>query len=205
MKPVDYLESLGFLGPDLIAAHAVHVDEDETLRLKKNGVKIVHTPESNMKLCSGVAPVRRYLEAGMHVALGTDGCASNNDLDMLREMDTAAKLSKVTENDPTSLNARAAMKMATSWGAEALGLADSVGTLEVGKRADLVVIDTDAPHLCPLYDPYSALVYAARGSDVRDVFIDGAPVYRNRRFTRLDPAEIMERVRTLIAGWRPPP
>lgn len=202
MKPVDYLESLGVLGPDLIAVHAVHVDEEETLRLKENGVKIVHTPESNMKLCSGVAPVRRYIKAGMHVTLGTDGCASNNDLDMLREMDKAAKLSKVVEKDPTSLNACTVMKMATSWGAEALGLGMSIGTLEVGKRADLMLIDTDAPHLCPLYDPYSALVYAARGSDVRDVFIDGVPVYRNRRFTRFDPEEIMERVRQLIAGWQ---
>ncbi|MFO8090155.1 MAG: amidohydrolase [Desulfatiglandaceae bacterium] len=202
MKPVEYLESIGFLGPDLIAAHAVHVDEEETQRLKENGVKVVHTPESNMKLCSGVAPVQRYIQTGMHVSLGTDGCASNNDLDMFREMDKAAKLSKVTEKDPTSLDARTVMKMATSWGAEALGLEKSIGTLEVGKRADLMVIDTDAPHLCPLYDPYSALVYAARGSDVRDVFIDGVPVLRNRRFTRLDPAEIIERVRMLAAGWR---
>jgi 5-methylthioadenosine/S-adenosylhomocysteine deaminase len=202
MKPVNYLESIGFLGPDLIAAHAVHIDREETQRLKENDVKIVHTPESNMKLCSGIAPVRRYIQVGLHVSLGTDGCASNNDLDMLGEMDTASKLSKVTEKDPTSLDARTVFKMATCWGAEALGLEEAIGTLEVGKRADLMVIDTDAPHLCPLYDPYSALVYAARGSDVRDVFIDGVPALRNRRFTRLEPAEVMERVRELIAHWQ---
>ncbi|HDR16845.1 MAG TPA: amidohydrolase [Desulfobacteraceae bacterium] len=199
MKPVEYLESTGILGPDLIAVHAVHIDKDETVRLRENGVKIVHTPESNMKLCSGVAPVQGYIGAGMHVALGTDGCASNNDLDMFREMDKAAKLSKMSEKDPTSLDARTVMKMATCWGAEALGLGDLIGTLEIGKRADLMIIDMAAPHLCPLYDPYSALVYAARGSDVRDVFIDGAAVFRNRRFTRLNPVEIMERVREMVA------
>ncbi len=204
MKPVEYLESIGLLGPDLIAVHSIHVDEEEMMYLKNYGVKIVHTPESNMKLCSGVAPVQGYIGAGMHVALGTDGCASNNDLDMLREMDKASKLSKVTEKDPTSLDARTVMKMATSWGAEALGLGNQVGTIEVGKCADLIVVDTASPHLCPLYDPYSALVYAAKGSDVRDVLIDGCAVYRNRRFTRIDADEIMGRVRGLVAQWGHP-
>ena len=201
MKPVKYLESIGFLGPDLIAVHAVHIDEEEMFCLREHGVKIIHAPESNMKLCSGIAPIQDCVAVGIPVALGTDGCASNNDLDMFREMDKAAKLGKTREKDPTCLPARVVLSMATSWAASALGLGASTGTLEPGRCADIIVIDTDAPHLCPIYDPYSALVYAARGSDVRDVFIDGAAVMRNRQFTSLDPAEILARVRRLVAEW----
>jgi 5-methylthioadenosine/S-adenosylhomocysteine deaminase len=201
MKPVEYLESIGLLGTDLIAVHAVHIDEDEMLCLRQNGVNIVHTPESNMKLCSGIAPIQSYIAMGIPVVLGTDGCASNNDLDMFREMDSAAKLGKVSTKDATGLNARTVMLMATAWGASALGFGASTGTIEIGKCADLIIVDTNAPHLCPLYDPYSALVYAARGCDVRDVFINGKAVFRNRSFTDLDQAEITARIRHLVAEW----
>ncbi len=199
MKPALYLESIGLLGPDLIAVHAVHIDDDETACLRRNGVNVVHTPESNMKLCSGAAPVRSCLNSGMKVALGTDGCASNNDLDMFSEMDKAAKLSKLREKNPTSLEARTVMLMATSWSASALGLGSLTGSIETGKRADIIVVDTGAPHLRPIYDPYSALVYSARGTDVRDVFIDGFPVMRDRRFTVLNQAEIIMNVRRLVS------
>lgn len=198
MTPARYLESIGFLGPDLLAVHAIHLDRDEIACLRQNGVNIAHTPESNMKLCSGIAPIRTCVDIGIPVGLGTDGCASNNDLDMFREMDKAAKLGKVSERDPTSLDARTVMEMATSKAAFAIGMGDFIGTLEVGKCADIIVIDTDVPHLCPLYDPYSALVYAARGSDVRDVLIDGAVVMKNRRFTNLNPGEVLSRVRRLV-------
>jgi 5-methylthioadenosine/S-adenosylhomocysteine deaminase len=194
-RPVHYLDQLGLLDERLIAAHAVHLEGAEILRLKERGVKVVHVPESNMKLGSGVARISEMVGEGMVIGLGTDGCSSNNNLDLISEMDTAAKLSKLYEKDPTSLSAETVLKMATIWGAGVIGLENEIGTLERGKKADIIVVDLQRPHLCPMYDPFSALVYAANGADVRDVIVHGKVLMKNREFLSLDATEIRERVR----------
>jgi 5-methylthioadenosine/S-adenosylhomocysteine deaminase len=196
-RPVHYLDELGLINDGLIVAHAVHLDDREIECLKENRVKVVHVPESNMKLGSGVARVLDMVRLGMPIGLGTDGCSSNNNLDMLQEMDTAAKLSKVFSLDPVALDAETVLRMATTWGASVLGLEDQIGTLEVGKKADIIVVDLQVPNLCPVYDPLSALVYSASGADVKDVIVDGKVLMKDRTFTTLDPNEIMERVRRI--------
>jgi 5-methylthioadenosine/S-adenosylhomocysteine deaminase len=196
-RPVHYLDDLGLIGPDLIAAHGVHLDRTEMLRILEGGVKVVHVPESNMKLSSGVAPVFELLRLGVPLGLGTDGCASNNNLDLFREMDTASKLGKVFGLDPVRLKAEEVLRMATSSGAALLGLEKEIGTLEVGKRADVIVVDLKNPHLCPLYDPFSALVYSAGGSDVRDVVVNGKILMKKKEFMTLDLTEILEKVKEI--------
>ncbi|MFO7460495.1 MAG: amidohydrolase [Desulfatiglandales bacterium] len=194
-KPFEHLSALNILGPHVIADHCVHLDDGEIQRIVEHGVRTVHNPESNMKLASGVSPVFKLLRKGVRVGLGTDGCASNNNLDLFAEMDTAAKLSKVEAMDPTVLDALTVLRMTTSMGAEVLGLARTVGSLEEGKKADIIVVDTNKPHLTPMYNPYSHLVYAARGSDVSHVVIDGKPVMEDRRLLSLDLSEILEKAR----------
>lgn len=196
-RPVHYLEQLGLIDKGLIAVHVVHLDESEMECLRAKGVKVVHVPESNMKLCAGVAPIAEMVKMGLTVGLGTDGCASNNNLDLFQEMDTAAKLSKVFNLDPISLDAKTVLKMATTWGASVLGLEKEVGTLEKGKKADIIVVDLHTPHLCPIYDPVSPLVYSASGADVKDVIVNGKVLMRDRKFTILDPIEIMNKVREI--------
>ena len=147
-----------------------------------------------MKLATGVAPVPRFLDSGITVGLGTDGCASNNNLDLFQEMDTTAKLHKVFGNDPTVMDAKSVIIMATIGGAKAIGLGNKIGSIEVGKQADLIIIDTDKPHLTPLYNPVSHIVYAASGSDVRDVLVAGEFLVRNRKLLTLDLDETLERV-----------
>ncbi len=196
-RPVHYLDGLGLINPELIAVHAVHLDQEELECLREKGVRIVHTPESNMKLGSGTARISSMLKMGLTVGLGTDGCSSNNNLDLFQEMDTAAKLSKVTDLDPTSLDARAVLKMSTKWGAAVLGLEKEIGTIEEGKKADIIVVDLNSPHLCPLYDPFSAIVYSADGADVKDVVVNGRVLMKDRQFTTLNPVEIMERVKDI--------
>jgi 5-methylthioadenosine/S-adenosylhomocysteine deaminase len=196
-RPVHYLEALGLIDETLIAAHAVHLDDDELECLRKNRVKVVHLPESNMKLCSGAGRISDMIKMGLKVGLGTDGCSSNNNLDLFCEMDTAAKLSKVMDNDPTSLDAGTVVKMATIWGAAVLGLENEIGTLEMGKKADIIVLDLCSPSLCPIYDPLSAIVYAANGADVKDVVVNGKILMKNRKFTVLDSAEIMAEVKKI--------
>ncbi|MBN1107030.1 MAG: amidohydrolase family protein, partial [Deltaproteobacteria bacterium] len=198
-----HLERLGLLRGRLIAAHAVHLDGSEIDLLSERSLGIVHAPQSNMKLASGVARVSDMVARGIHPGLGTDGCASNNDLDLFREMDTAAKLSKVFTLDPTSLSAATVLKMATVWGAGVLGLEREIGTLEVGKKADLIVVDTRSPHLVPLYHPFSTLVYAASGADVRHVMVNGRILLKDRCFLTLDPEEIMTRVREISCSLSP--
>ncbi len=185
-RPVAHLEALGLLGPHLIADHCVQLLPEEMDLLAARAVRCIHCPESNMKLASGVAPVPDLLARGVTVGLGSDGCASNNDLDLFSEMDFAAKLHKVHRLDPTVMDAATVLRMATIEGARALGLDRRVGSLEVGKRADVIVIDTRQPHLRPLYAPASHVVYAARGADVRHVVIDGQVVLRDRRLLTLD-------------------
>jgi 5-methylthioadenosine/S-adenosylhomocysteine deaminase len=184
--PVGHLAGLGLLSPRLLACHCVALTDTDIALLRDHGVKVAHNPESNMKLASGIAPVPRLLEAGVCVALGTDGCSSNNNLDLFGEMDTAAKLHKVHTLDPTVLDANSVLRMATIDGARALGLGDITGSLEPGKRADIIVIDTDKPHLTPLYHPESHLVYAVRGSDVAATIIDGRVVMADRQLTTID-------------------
>jgi len=195
VSPVDHLLSLGMLGPHLIADHCVHLEEREILLMAEHGVKAVHMPESNMKLASGVSPIAQMMEKGVTVCLGTDGCASNNNLDLFAEMDTAAKLHKVEAMDPTVLDAVTVLKMATVEGAKALGMEAVTGSLEVGKKADVIVVDTDKPHLTPMYNPFSHVVYAARGNDVSHSIIDGRLVMEDRRILTLDLPEVMEKAK----------
>ncbi len=197
LRPVFYLDDLGLLNSNLIAAHAIYLDEEEIDLLAKRHVKIAHCPESNMKLGSGIAAVFEMLEKGVTVGLGTDGCASNNNLDLFGEMDTAAKLAKVAYLDPTLLDARTVLNMATIGGAKVIGLEDKVGTIEPGKKADIIIVDTNTPHMTPIYNPYSQIVYSATGGDVRDVIINGRIVFRDRQFTTIDKDEIINEVKRL--------
>jgi len=206
-SPVQHLEQLGFLGPDVIGAHSVWVDAADIATLAANGVGVVHNPESNMKLASGTMPVAELRAAGVAVGIGTDGAASNNDLDLFGAMLTAALLHKQMQGDPTAMPATEVVAMATIDGARALGLEDTIGSLEVGKRADLIIIDGDQSNLVPRYDPYSHLTYAARGSDVKTTIVDGRVLFHDGEFTTLDPAavratarRIAERVRAVISG-----
>ncbi|WP_435094921.1 amidohydrolase [Halorubrum sp. N11] len=190
-RPIAYAEDLDALGPDDFFAHGVHLDESEIERLAEAGTAIVHCPASNMKLASGMAPVQRLRDAGVTVALGTDGAASNNDLDVFDEMRDAAMLGKLAADDASAVPAAAVVEMATAGGAEALGLPG--GRIEPGAAADLAVVDLDAPHLTPVHDPVSHLAYAARGSDVRHTVCDGEILMRDREVLTLDTDAVQER------------
>ena len=185
-RPVTYLANIGFLNNRMIAAHVVYADASELDLLKKFGVGVAHNPQSNMKLSSGVSPVPQMLLKDIAVGLGTDGAASNNDLDMWEEMDSAAKLHKVFTFDPKVVSAEQAFEMATSRGARALHLENLIGSIETGKRADLVVVDFDSLHQTPYYNVYSALVYSTKASDVRTVIINGKTVMLDRRLLTLN-------------------
>ena len=201
--PTGHLAHLGVLSPHLVACHAVVLTEEDIALLAANDVKVSHNPESNMKLASGVAPVPDLLAAGVCVGLGTDGCASNNNLDLFGEMDTAAKLHKVQRLDPTVMDAATVLAMTTRNAGRVLGLEREIGSLEAGKRADLIVVDTHQPHLTPMYDPVSHLVYAARGSDVLHSVIDGQVVMENRELRTLDEAQVLADARQAAALIRP--
>jgi 5-methylthioadenosine/S-adenosylhomocysteine deaminase len=185
-SPIDYLNRIGFLNDRVIAAHVVWPSEEELGLLKKLGVGIVHNPQSNMKLASGVAPVPEMLKEDLPVGLGTDGAASNNDLNLWEEMDTAAKLHKLISKDPKVVTAQEAFEMATLRGARALHLEKEIGSIEKGKRADLVVVDLDDLNQTPSYNIYSDLVYATKAADVRTVIIEGRVVMRDRRLLTLN-------------------
>ncbi len=196
-RPVPYLADLGVLDENVIAIHCVWLTSEEIKLLKENKVKIVYVPESNMKLASGIAPVPEFFKQGILVGLGTDSAAGNNDLDLFLEMDTAAKLQKIALKDSTVMKAEEVVLMVTRNGAKVLGLEDKIGSLEVGKKADLIVIDLKKPHLLPLYNLYSHLVYALSGPDVDVVIVDGKVLMENRKLLLLDEKEIMERVVSL--------
>ncbi len=185
-SPVDYLNRIGFLNDRVIAAHMVWPSESELQILKRLGVGIVHNPQSNMKLASGVAPVPEMLKENMAVGLGTDGAASNNDLNMWEEMDTAAKLHKLISKDPKVVTAEEAFEMATLRGARALHLEKEIGSIEKGKRADLAIVDLDELNQMPSYNIYSDLVYATKASDVRTVIVEGRVIMRERRLLTLN-------------------
>jgi 5-methylthioadenosine/S-adenosylhomocysteine deaminase len=186
LKPVFYLDRLGLLDGRTVAVHGVWLDPDEQDLLAERGVKVSHCPESNLKLAAGVAPVPELLARGVAVGLGTDGAASNNNLDLWGEMSLAARLHKVWRRDPTVLPAAQTAALATREGARVLGLEDEIGTLTPGKAADLIVVDMHQPHLTPLFDPFSHLVYAARPADVLHVMVAGRWLLKNRQFTTLD-------------------
>jgi 5-methylthioadenosine/S-adenosylhomocysteine deaminase len=202
LTPVGHLAALGLLGPNLLACHCVALADADIDLLQRHGVKVSHNPESNMKLASGIAPIPRLIAAGICVGLGTDGAASNNNLDLFQEMDTAAKLHKGRALDPSVMDAATVLRMATIDGARALGLGQRTGSLEPGKQADLIVLAARRPHLVPMFDPVSHLVYAARGSDVTTVIIDGRCVVRDRRILTFDVEAAMEDVNRLARGIR---
>jgi 5-methylthioadenosine/S-adenosylhomocysteine deaminase len=197
VSPAAYLDSLGFLGPGVLAAHAVWVSEAEVRMLKERGVGVSHNPESNMKLASGVAPVTGYLRAGVAIGLGTDGAASNNDMDMFEAMRVASLLHKLQTADPRAVGAATALEMATMGGARALGMDRLIGSLERGKRADIIVVETRSARQTPLYDPVSHLVYTTRGDDVRHTVVNGRLLMRDRKVLTLDTAAVLAEAR----GW----
>ena len=197
LRPVHYLDKIGLINKNLIAVHASHLNDEEIELISQKDTKIVHVPESNMKLASGIPRVSEMLKKGIIVGLGTDGCASNNNLDMFQEMDSGAKAGKMLTLDPVDMDAGTVLKMATVGGAEVLGLGEKIGTIEVGKNADIIVVDLQSPHLVPFYNPLSSLVYSANGADVKDVIVNGKILMKDRSFKTLDPKEIIERVTAL--------
>lgn len=190
-RPFEYLEEIGLLGKDVIAAHAVWLSDDEMEIIKKRDVKISHNPASNMKLASGVSPISKLLSKGICVSLGTDGAASNNNLDLLEEMKIAALLQKVNTLDPTAASAEEVFKMATINGATVLGLEDEIGTIEVGKKADVALVNMKAAHLTPIRHPVSHLVYSANGGDVDTVICNGKILMQERELVVLNEKEVM--------------
>jgi 5-methylthioadenosine/S-adenosylhomocysteine deaminase len=194
--PVQYMNRIGFLGPDVVAAHCVWVDATDRKLLAEKGVGCVHNPGSNTMLASGVAPVIEERAAGVAVGLGTDGpSGSNNDLDLMEEMDLAAKLQKITKMDPRALGAKAVVEMATIEGAKAVHLEKEIGSLQRGKKADLILISLNEPNAVPMYDVYSQLAYALKGSDVETVIIGGRVVMRDRKLLTLREDEILAKAR----------
>lgn len=175
---VDYLDNIGVLDELTLMVHSIWIDDTDIGIIKKSGAHVAHCPESNMKLASGICPVTKLIENGIPVGLGTDGCASNNDLDLFSEMDMAAKLHKVALLDPCAMDAETTMKMATIEGAKALGLDHITGSIEKNKFADIILVDLDKPHLIPLFNPYSGLVYSAKSSDVSLVMVEGRVLVR---------------------------
>jgi 5-methylthioadenosine/S-adenosylhomocysteine deaminase len=193
---VSYLDSLGFLGRGVVAAHGVWVNDSDMAILKSRGVSVSHNPESNMKLASGIAPVNAYLAANIAIGLGTDGAASNNDLDMFEAMRTASFLAKVATSDPTAVSAKTAVQMATMGGARALGMEKQIGSLEPGKLADIIIVSMGAARQTPMYDPISHLVYVTRGDDVQTTIVNGQLLMRNRKVLTLDRAAVLKESRT---------
>jgi len=195
-SPVKYLYKIGVLGPDVIAAHCIFVDEDDRKILAAAHVGCVHNPSSNMMLASGVAPVPEERAAGIAVGLGTDGPAgSNNDLDLMEEMDLAAKLAKISKMSPLALNAKAVVEMATVDGARALHMENEIGSLEKGKKADLIVISLDEPNAVPMYDIYSQLAYSLKANDVETVMIGGRFVMRDHKLLTVDEESAIAKAR----------
>ncbi len=193
-SPVQLLDFWGVLSGRTLAAHAVWIDDRDIATLKARATGVAHCPSSNMMLASGVAPVVKMLAAGLNVGLGTDGPAgSNNDLDLIEEIDLAAKLQKVSTGDPRSLTAMQALEMATIGGARALGLDREIGSLEPGKRADAITVRLDVPNAVPVYDIVSQLVYALKGADVRDAMVNGRLLLRDRSALTLDEPAILSK------------
>jgi 5-methylthioadenosine/S-adenosylhomocysteine deaminase len=200
--PTAYLDSLGFWTPRTLAAHGVWVNDDDIKILKTRGVGVSHNPESNMKLASGTAPVTKYLAAGVALGLGTDGAASNNDLDMFEAMRQASFLAKHATHDPTAVPARTALDLATIGGARALGMEKQIGSLEAGKHADIIVVSMGAARQTPMYDPVSHLVYVTHGDDVRTTIVNGKVLMKDRKVLTLDKAAVIADANRLSAKVR---
>jgi 5-methylthioadenosine/S-adenosylhomocysteine deaminase len=200
--PIEYLESIGFWGPRTLAAHGVWLSAADMALLARRHVGVAHNPESNMKLASGAANVVAMRRAGMIVGLGTDGAASNNDLDMFEAMRQASFLAKLHTMDPRALPARTTLEMATIEGARALGMDAEIGSLEPGKRADLIAVSMTAARQTPMYDPLSHLVYVTRGDDVKTTIVNGRVLMRDRKMLTLDEAEVLREARTMAERVR---
>src|SRR5262245_1388744 len=200
--PTAYLESLNFWGPRTVAAHGVHLTADDIAILARRRVGVSHNPESNMKLASGIAPVEPMRRAGVAVGLGTDGAASNNDLDMVEAMREAAFLHKLVSDDPRAIPAPAALEMATIDGARVLGLEKTLGSLEPGKRADLLIVSMTSARQTPMYDPVSHLVYVTRGDDVRTTIVNGRVLMRDRKVLTLDSRQVLADARAMAEKVR---
>ena len=205
LSPTEVLDKLGIWNGRTIAAHGVWLNDQDLAILKRHDTGLAHCPSSNMMLASGAAPVMKWLAAGIHAGLGTDGPAgSNNDFNLFEDMDLAAKLQKLTTMDPTALSAKQAFTMATRGGAQVLGLENEIGSLEAGKRADLITITLSNPNAAPLYDVYAQLVYALKGSDVTDVMVNGRWIVRDRQSLTLDRAKIMQQAALWAARIQQP-
>jgi 5-methylthioadenosine/S-adenosylhomocysteine deaminase len=195
MRPVAVLDSLKFWAPTTLGAHAIWINDDEITLLKQRGVGVSNNPESNMKLSSGTAPVMKYRKAGVAVGIGTDGAASNNDLDMFEAMRQAAFQQKLVTMDPTAISAAEALEMATLGGAAVLGRRERLGSLESGKLADVIVVDMSKPRQQPLFDPVSQVVYASRGDDVVTVIVNGKVLMRDRKMLTINEASVLSEAR----------
>jgi 5-methylthioadenosine/S-adenosylhomocysteine deaminase len=195
-RPLARLEELGLISPRFIGVHMTQLADEEIAQYALRGANVVHCPESNLKLASGFCPVQKLLAAGVNVALGTDGAASNNDLDMFGEMRSAALLAKAVAGDASALSASQALHMATLGGAKALGLDETIGSLEVGKAADITAVDLSALETQPVYHPISQLVYAACRDQVSDVWVNGQHVLKDRELTTLDQTRVLDKART---------
>ena len=202
-RPIERLYDLGLLSKKLIAVHMAHVNEDEMTLIQQTGTHVVHCPASNLKLASGFAPIKAYLDRRINVALGTDGAASNNDLDMLNELHLAALVSKCVAQDPTALPAHESIKMATLNGAKALGLDKKIGSIESGKMADLIAIDTSGCLCQPVYNPFSHLAYSADRDQVSDVWVEGRALLENKQFTTLDEKALLKEAQPWIEQAMP--
>ncbi len=195
MSPVEYLNNLGLLREKTSAAHVNWVSKKDIEILAQTKTGVAHNPESNMKLATGICPVPDMLKAGIKVGLGTDSATSNNNLDMFGEMDMAAKLHKITRKNPTVLKAKEVVRMATVGGAEVLGVANKIGSLEPNKKADLILLNLNQPHLVPLYDVYSQIVYAASGSDVNTIIVNGKILIKERKALTIDEEEVINKAK----------
>jgi len=200
MSPTAYLDSLGVLGAELIAAHCVHLSDDDRRILSERGVQVAHCPSSNMKIASGIAPIERLRREGVCCTIGTDGTCSNNDLDLWEEMRNASFLQKVSTMDPCAVPAYEILRMATVNGARALGYGDELGVLREGALADLIVIDTHKPHLRPMHDPVANLVYCCKASDVDTVMVDGEIRVERGRLCRADVGELCQKAEAAARG-----
>lgn len=199
LRPFEYLDKIGFLGPDVLAAHCVWLSDNEIEIIKKHGVKVSHNPCSNMKLASGISPVSKLIENDVCVSIGTDGASSNNNLDLIEELKTASLLQKVSTLDPKVLSSDEAIEMATIKGAEALGLSDEIGSIEVGKKADIILIDTNSANMVPDSSSLSSnVIYSANGSNVDTTICNGKVLMENKKLTVLDEDEIYAKARQAI-------
>jgi 5-methylthioadenosine/S-adenosylhomocysteine deaminase len=191
LRPVPALDAAGVLSLGPVLGHGVRLDAHDRDRVAATGTAVAHCPGSNLKLASGAADIVGYREQGIRVGIGTDGCSSSNDLDMFAAMRLAANLARLVRDDPAALSARDVVSAATLEGARALGLGDRIGTIEVGKEADLIALDLRSPHLVPVHDPYTSVVFSAGRSDVRHVLVAGAPVVIDGQSTRVDSDDVM--------------